>query len=398
MMSYFSPYIDDSGLHIPTYQDILDDIISQMKNIYGQDIYLGNDSADYQFISILALKISDSYQAIQYAYNSRSPDTAIGAALDSVVKLNGIKRKEAGYSTCQVLITGNPFTEIKNGSVKDAAGNVWDLPSSVIIGSGGNVITTATCEIAGAISALPGDINKINTPTYGWKSVENKTPAVTGHAVETDGELRARQTISVANPSQTMLAGTLGAIRALDNVKRVSVYENDTNISDVDSDNNPFGLPAHSITCVVEGGDDNEIAKAILYHKGIGCYTNGSTEIVFKDENEYENKVRFYRPSYIPVHVKLQIKKYAGYIANYTESINDAIYKYIAGLEIGRDVSISMLSGIIMNCNPNPLNPIFGISSISIGKDDSSMAAGDLDINYNEVAQPDYNLIEVTVS
>ena len=95
-MSYFTPYVDTSGLHIPTYADIRDDIIVQMKKIYGNDIYLENDSADYQFISILALKISDSYQAVQYACNARSPVTAIGAALDSVVKLNGIVRKEPG--------------------------------------------------------------------------------------------------------------------------------------------------------------------------------------------------------------------------------------------------------------------------------------------------------------
>ena len=64
-MSYFTPYIDDSGLHMPTYNDILADIIASMKAIYGNDIYLEADSADYQFISILALKIHDSYQAVQ---------------------------------------------------------------------------------------------------------------------------------------------------------------------------------------------------------------------------------------------------------------------------------------------------------------------------------------------
>lgn len=30
-MSYFTPYVDASGLHIPTYADIRDDIIVQMK-------------------------------------------------------------------------------------------------------------------------------------------------------------------------------------------------------------------------------------------------------------------------------------------------------------------------------------------------------------------------------
>ena len=146
-MSYFNPYIDKSGLHIPTYNDILDDMIEGMKKIYGSDIYLENDSADYQFLSILALKISDSYQAIQYAYNSRSPSTAVGAALDSVVKLNGIARKKAGYSTCELVLSGIPFTEIKNGSVMDKTNVVWKLPSSVVIGSDGTVKTLSLIHI-----------------------------------------------------------------------------------------------------------------------------------------------------------------------------------------------------------------------------------------------------------
>lgn len=394
-MSYFAPYVDDSGLHLPTYNDILEDMIDSMKKIYGQDIYLENDSADYQLLSILALKVHDSYQAVQYAYNSRSPATAIGAALDSVVKLNGIYRKPAGYSTCELTITGTPFTEIINGSVKDNTGNVWSLPASVVIGSDGTVKSTATCNVAGEVTALPGDITQIDTPTFGWKTVNNEVSAIPGNTIETDGELRQRQTISVSNPSQTMLAGTLGAIRALKNVARVSVYENDTNISAVDPDNNPFGLPPHSITCVVEGGNDNDIAEAILYHKGIGCYTNGTTVISVKDQNEYINTVRFYRPSYVPIFVHIKIKKYTGYISSLASTVKSAIYDYIQGLEIGRDVSISMLTGIVVGCNPNPSKPLFGISSITIGHSKEELAAGDVDITYNEVASPVYDNIEV---
>ena len=396
-MSYFAPYVDGSGLHMPTYSDILEDMISSMKEIYGTDIYLENDSADYQFLSALALKVSDSYQAVQYAYNSRSPSTAIGAALDSVVKLNGIYRKAAGYSTCELTITGTAFTEIKNGSVKDATGNVWNLPASVVIGSDGTIKATATCATAGAITALPGDITEINTPTFGWTAVTNEVSAIQGNAIETDGELRQRQTISVSNPSQTMLAGTLGALRALKNVARVSVYENDTNISTVDEDDNPYGLPAHSVTCVVEGGDDNDIAEAILYHKGIGCYTNGSTVVKVKDQNEYINTIRFYRPTYVPIYVHVKVKKYTGYISSLASSIKSAVYDYLEGLEIGRDVSISMLTGIVVGCNPNPSKPLFGISAITIGRSESALKAGDVDIDYNEVASPLYDAIEVEV-
>lgn len=86
------------------------------------------------------------------------------------------------------------------------------------------------------------------------------------------------------------------------------MYENDTNVSVVDPENNPHGLPPHSITCVVEGGSDTDIAKAILYHKGIGCYTNGSKEVSIIDRNDYVNKVRFYRPAYVDIYVNLKLK------------------------------------------------------------------------------------------
>ena len=59
-MAYFPPYIDETGMHIPTYSDIRDDLISSMKEIFGNDIYIDEDSQDYQQISIFAKKIFDT--------------------------------------------------------------------------------------------------------------------------------------------------------------------------------------------------------------------------------------------------------------------------------------------------------------------------------------------------
>ena len=103
----------------------------------------------------------------------------------------------------------------------------------------------------------------------------------------------------------------------------------------------------HSITCVVEGGDDHKIAETILYHKGLGCYTNGKTEIEVIDQNEYVNKIRFYRPDYIPIFVKVTLRKYTGYISSLESNVKLAIYDYLKSLEIGRDISISMLTGVV---------------------------------------------------
>ena len=75
-MAYFAPYIDDAGLHVPTYADIRDDLVDDFKKIYGDDLYLGNDSQDYQMISAFALKTYDTIQLLQIVYNNQSVKTA----------------------------------------------------------------------------------------------------------------------------------------------------------------------------------------------------------------------------------------------------------------------------------------------------------------------------------
>ena len=158
-MAYIAPYIDDAGLHLPTYADIRDDLVNQFKKIYGQDIYLENDSQDYQMISAFALKTYDTMQLLQIVYNNRSPKTAVGTGLDSIVKLNGIRRKEASHSTCEVVITGTKGTLIAAGVIEDEMGNQWSLPADIILPDT-TMRVTATCRALGAVEAASGTLNK----------------------------------------------------------------------------------------------------------------------------------------------------------------------------------------------------------------------------------------------
>ena len=66
-MAYYAPYIDTTGIHVPTYEDIRDDLIASMKQIFGQDIYLADDSQDYQQICIFAKKI---FAFVDFVYQS----------------------------------------------------------------------------------------------------------------------------------------------------------------------------------------------------------------------------------------------------------------------------------------------------------------------------------------
>src|SRR5262249_33866880 len=144
-VSYTPPQITASGLSVPSYNDILQLLMSDYRSIYGQTVYLGLDSPDYQWISVVSLALNDAMQAAVLDYNNRSPLFAIGAALDSLVKINGLTRKLATFSLCPVVLTGIPGTVIINGICVDVNGNKWDLPSVVTIGVGGTSTVIATC-------------------------------------------------------------------------------------------------------------------------------------------------------------------------------------------------------------------------------------------------------------
>ena len=58
-MSYFVPYIDESGYHYPTYTDVLTAIVEDMQRIYGAGIYLGMDSPEYQMLAQIAQYVNE---------------------------------------------------------------------------------------------------------------------------------------------------------------------------------------------------------------------------------------------------------------------------------------------------------------------------------------------------
>lgn len=379
-MTYAAPCIDASGLHVNTYQDILDALVAGAQGVFGADIYLGNDAPDYEFLSILALKIYDTEQTLQLAYNNRSPVTAVGSGLDAIVKMNGIARKSASYSTCIVTIAGTAGTIITSGLVTDKSGNSWALPSVVIIPSAGTIDETATCQTIGAIAALAGDLSTIGTPTKGWTSVTNAAAAITGQPVETDAQLRARQAISVALPSSTRLAGTIARIAALSGVTRYAVYENPTGTTDSN------GLPEHSISCVVEGSTDALVAETIYENKGPGCDTYGTTsEDVVDDNYGTTTTINFYRPSYVPIYAELTVKALAGYTTATTAAILEALNDYINSLQIGEDLTISALYAAAMAVSPSLTTPLFSITALSAGKTSSPTGTTDIAIAFNEV-------------
>ena len=387
MAAALTPYIDDTGLHVPEYSDIKSTLESAWQGIYGEDIYLEPDSQDGQLIAVFALALLDTFQAFEQVYQGFSPSTASGETLSRVVKINGIRRQAGSFSTADVTITGTAGTTITGGIVEDVAGQKWNLPASVVIPSGGQIVVTATAQDEGEITAQAGQITKIATPTRGWQSVTNAAAATVGAATETDSALRQRQAYSVALPSSTILEGTLGAVLSVEGVTKATIYENDTNSTDAN------GIPAHSISVVAQGGDATEIATAIWLKKTPGCGTYGTTSEVITDSNGITTTINFYRPTISTIQATVTIAPEAGYVAVTAQAIQQAVADYVNALAIGADVSIARTTAAAIMAGP-----AYDVSSVIMGKNGGAQSASNVVIPFNGLATCDPDDVTVVTS
>lgn len=376
-----SATVTAQGISAPDYQTILDTVTGYFKQIYGTDAYLEPDSKDGQMVALMALAIHDANTTAINVYNSFSPSTALSDALTRNVKINGIARKGETRSTVDLVLTGTAGTTVTNGSAKDTNGVIWNFPTSVSIGVGGTVTVTATCASSGAVAALAGTVTGINTPTRGWLTVTNPLAATVGAAAETDAELRVRQGQSVALPSLTPFDAVDGALANISGVTRHKLYENDTGTVDAN------GLPAHSISAIVDGGDATTIAQTIRGKKGQGVATYGTTTLVVNDAWGNPHPTSFSRPTNIPIYVALTIRVFAGYTSQVGDQIKTAVADYINSLEIGDDVLLSRVYspanlGVVSGGNSR----YYDINSLQIGKSAGSVAAANIDIGYDQAA------------
>lgn len=373
-------YIGESGLVYPDYPTVLALLQAEYRAIYGADTYLEADSQDGQWVAIMALAIFDTMQVASAVYNSFSPATAQADALSRNVKINGIHRLVATYSTVDLLITGQAGTIITGGVAQDTLEQKWLLPATVTIPVSGQVTVTATAEKAGATAAPAGSVTKIFNPTVGWQSVTNPAAAVEGDPVETDAQLRRRQSQSTMIPSLSVMEGIVGAVASLTGVSRYRGYENDTATTNAD------GLPAHSISLVVDGGDSTAIANAIAAKKTAGTGTYGTTSVTVYDQYNVPSVIKFFRPTDATISVEVSMTALAGYLSTTGDAIKAAIVEYLNALDIGDDVLITKLY-TPANLNNNALSATYNVTQIRIKKNAGTFGTSNITLAFNEIAK-----------
>jgi len=387
-----APTISSTGISAPSYADVLAFLQGQYQAIYGADVYLDPDSQDGQFLGIVASAINDANAVAIQIYQSMSPATSQGAALSNNVKLNGIERAASSFSSVDVLITGQAGVTISNGIVQDSNSNQWALPASVVIPPAGQITVTATCSVIGAVDAAAGSVTVIKTPTLGWQSVTNPSDATPGEPVEDDADLRYRQTVSTALPSLTVLDGIVGAVASITGVDRLRAYENDTNATDAN------GIPSHSISLVIDGGDATAIANAIATKKTPGAGTYGTTSVTVTDIYGRPITINFYRPTSQAITVAISLKALAGYSTTVGQAVQQAVSDYINGVDIGGGQSGTVeWADAITAANSVPNSNTFKLTALTL-TGPGGAGVPDVPLAFNQVSTCTPAAVVLTVS
>ncbi len=386
-------HIDETGFHAPDYETILEDLKKEYRGIYGDDVYLEEDSQDGEWIAIEALARYDAILMAESVYRSYSPATARGVGLSSAVKINGISRDASSHSTAPIRLVGQIGTIITDGMVGGDTDVKWLLPSPIIIPPTGEILAVATADKPGDHRAAPGDIYRILTPTRGWQDAVNTKAATPGSPVEEDGTLRQRQKKSTALPSLTILDGTIGAVANVKGVTRCQDYENDTDITDAN------GLPPHSISVVAKGGDPTEIANAINIKKTPGCGTYGTKRVLVTDPRGMPKYINYFIATEMRFKARIRIIAHAGYKAATALRIRENVAEYVNTMRIGMDILRSRLICPISQAEAETGARTFDVDldSLAIGADDGALATENITVPFNALMEADVNDIEVVV-
>lgn len=385
-----SASIGPAGMSAPAFEDVLLSLEAIARNIFGADIYLGADSQDGQLLSVFAKAISDSNDACLAAYANMSPLTAVGEGLSAVVKINGITRRAATNSQVVVTITGNVGTIIAGGQVGDSIGTVWNLPPSVTIPVGGSVDVTATAADTGPIAAEPGTLTRVLTPVTGWTGVTNAAAAILGADVESDADLRRRQTQSTALAGRSLLGAIQGALLSVSGVTAARVYENSTDTTDTN------GIPAHCIAAVVSGGAVNDIGDALVatHSPGVGYY--GTTTVTRPNNVGQSETVKFSPTVLVTGKCAVNLTALPGYNSDIGDAIKTAIQNHLNSLPIGQKIYWSRVVAAAQAL-PAADAATYEINTLTLWRNSDTPLQSDVAISFNEKARGQWAEITLTV-
>ena len=315
----------DDGTYIREEAVVATNTTPEIRLYAAEEFQITRDSFNMVDIVVAALQnavYSVTINGNQYSYSSSDGDEA--------AIIEGLKK---AISDAQYTVT------VEEGNVLRIVDTVKTRSNTLVLSD--NLTTSKVTTIVqfltedyGKITLPYGIVTKMVNNITGFDSVTNLLEPTYGRKAETDIELRQSYIAKSALRSNTMIESIVAELlNNIANVESASGYENDNDYTD------ERGLPPHSVEIIVEGGDNSEIAQAILRRKAGGIQTYGSVVVNVPGEYGDSIPVRFNRPEYLYTWLKLVLHGDSGKLpTNYaqltTQSLLEDKAQFVAGTSL----------------------------------------------------------------
>lgn len=390
-------YNTTTGVIVPDTSVVKADVEAEFKTALGEDLDVTPSTPQGRLIEIEVEARKRTIENMALLANMMNKDQAFGVWLDSLGSTFGVERIGATRTRVSCTLTGEEGTVIpENAQAKDTNGNTYYLENSVTIGSSGTATADFLCMEKGAIECPANTLTQIVTAVLGWTSITNATAGEKGYNEESDNEYR--QNFGTKQyQGKALVDDVRSAILAINEVKSCFVRSNGKNVNDVivnERDNTKnITLPPHSLYVCVDGGDNDEIARAIFNTYSIGCaFASSNNETTVTDEGGVDYDIYFDNfeedggGTNLPIYVNITVK--TGSTNDLTDSIKSAIQAYanneiesVDGLKVGTNVNAFEIA-----CAVNEQIPELFVQSVKIGLSSATVTSDNIYIGANEKA------------
>ena len=369
--------IDANGFKAESFTEILTRLSNGLKNIYGQDINLDQDTPDGQQLGIQANIISDFQDLALYIYNSMDPDLADGANFDKLLKLLARTRLPSSRSTVDIEMVLNKTVSIPASyTIKDLNNQNWIIGTAQTLDAGTHLVSFYS-EDWGNITAEPNTINEQVTILTEVVSINNPESAISGRDEESIVQVRERRNKILEINASSTIGSIIGKILDLNGVVDAVPYENMTKIYDPVRD-----IQSNSYWIVVKGGDIAQISEIIAKDKTGGTGLKGKVETVYIEKfvrkdgsvREFYHDVKFDRPTEVSIHIKFKVSRKIS-----TQSIDiEHIKDILANKEfyIAQNITVTELYSTIYSAATNYIATDLEVSKDGVVWDSVFLQAG----------------------
>ena len=387
------------GFNKKTRVEIVEDMKSRARNLFGQGVNLAVNSPLGIIIQLTSWPLSLLWSALEKIYNAYYILTATGQDLDNLAKNIGITRILAAKATGEVEFTGDEGVSIPEGFLVETDSD----PEIQFETTGETTIDetlTTTVEIiaveAGSSSNVSANtITEIVNPISGLDSVSNNDPTSGGRDRENDTQFRRRYLDSLDRPG----GSTTNSIRA--NVLEETEATACIVLENITPEENEEGLPPKSFEVIALGGTAANIAIAIFDEKKpAGIEPFGSEIETIIDDSGQEQDVGFSFADSIDVYCNVEIDIDADYPSDGDNQIKDEIISYIggidtdgnsiSGLSIAEDVVRSRIISFMYN-----VDGVNDVLEVELGIESNNLNPENVLIGLREAARTEPDFIDV---